>query len=81
MSQNESTWNVEASNERLCTYFYVDSTISSILQAQYKAEIRKTISKHYAYKKSCKILSTSSTRTNILIWKYFNEQIFWNGST
>ena len=28
----ESTENVEALNERLCTYFYVDSTISSILQ-------------------------------------------------
>ena len=44
MSQNESIHNIGASNERLCTYFYIDSTISSILQAKYKAEIRKTIS-------------------------------------
>ena len=33
MSQNESTQNAGMSNERLCTYFYIDSTISSILQA------------------------------------------------
>ena len=33
MSQNEGTHNVGASNERLCTYFYVDSTISSIFIA------------------------------------------------
>ena len=31
ISQNESTKNIGASNERLCTYFYVVSTISSIL--------------------------------------------------
>ena len=31
---------------------------------------------HYAYKKVWKVVfSASSTRTNILIWKYINEQI------
>ena len=30
---------------------------------------------HYAYKKVRKVFSASSTRTNILIWKYINEQI------
>ena len=44
MFQNESIHNIGASNERLCTYFYIDSTTSSILQAKYKAKIRKTIS-------------------------------------
>ena len=33
MSQNESTENVGASKECLCTYLYVDPTVSSILQA------------------------------------------------
>ena len=33
MSENKSTKNVGASNEHLCTYFYVDLTISSTLQA------------------------------------------------
>ena len=27
MSQSESAWNVEVPNERLCTYYYVDSAI------------------------------------------------------
>ena len=39
MSQNESTHNVGALKE-----LYIDSTISSVLQTKYKAEIRKTIS-------------------------------------
>ena len=30
---------------------------------------------HYAYKKVRKVFSASSTRTNILIWKYINKQI------
>ena len=33
MSQNESTKNVGASKEHLCTCFYVDPAISSMLQA------------------------------------------------
>ena len=37
----ESTQNVGASNKHLCTYFYEDPTFSSILQAEYKAKIRK----------------------------------------
>ena len=31
--------------------------------------------RHYSYKKACEIFSASSTRTNILIWRYVNEQI------
>ena len=31
--------------------------------------------KQYAYQKACKAFSTLSTRTNILIWKYINDQI------
>ena len=51
------------------------------IHAKYKAEMRKTINilsltkKQYDYKKACKIFSASSTRTNILVWKYVNEQI------
>ena len=84
MFQNESIHNIGASNERLCTYFYIDSTTSSILQAKYKAKIRKTISilrlippqkKNTAYRKVRKTFSASSTRTNTLIWKYVNVQI------
>ena len=71
MSQNESTYNVGASNNCLCTYFYVDSTISSIFQAKHYAKTRKTISiprltppKNTAYRKACKAFSASSTCTN-----------------
>ena len=41
MPQNESTYNVGVSNGHLCTYFYEDPTISSQLQAEHKAKIRK----------------------------------------
>ena len=52
MSQNESTYNVGASNKCLCTYFYVDSTISSIFQAKHNAKTRKN-KKQKQNKKHC----------------------------
>ena len=69
MSQNESTYNVGASNKCLCTYFYVDSTISSIFQAKHNAKTRKNKkqkhkTKNTAYRKACKAFSASSTCTN-----------------
>ena len=30
-----------------------------------------------AYRKACQIFSALSTWTNILVWKYVNEQIFY----
>ena len=84
MSHNERIHNVGASNKHL---LLCNSTVSSILQSIYKAEIRKTIlnytkyteagpQKNTAHKKTCKTFSASSTRTDILRWKYVNEKIF-----
>ena len=60
-------------------YLYADSTTLSILQVEYKAEIRKTINilrltknALLCSKKACKLFSASSVRTNSLIWRYVN---------
>ena len=67
------------------TNVYIFTTMQILLfQAYCKHNIRLKLEKHaevdpkkhYAYKKFSKVFSASSTCTNILIWKYLNEQIF-----
>ena len=43
--------------------------------------MRLTQKKRYAYEAVYKIFSVSSTRTNLLIWRYVNKQILLSGST
>ena len=54
------------SNEHLCTYFYEDPTISSILQAEYKAKINDS-----------RVSAAIFREWEIRLWTFISRHFFW----